>query len=76
MDKLQKYEDFLKDVQQKYADEFTDLSEIDTRYRRLSDTNKVLKMRHIESGIQADNTTKMMDEYKRLNGIITLAKTN
>jgi hypothetical protein len=51
MDKLQKFEDFLKDVQYKYADEFTDLSEIDTRYRRLSDTNKVLRSRHMESGI-------------------------
>lgn len=45
MNKLQKFENFLKDVQQQYADEFTDLLEISMRYTRLSDTHELLKGR-------------------------------
>ena len=46
MTKLEKYEKFLKEVQQQYSDEFTDLQEINTRYTRLSDTNRMLSQRH------------------------------
>ena len=42
MNKLQEFEEFLKKVQNKYSDEFSDLAEIDTRYRRLSETNRLL----------------------------------
>ena len=36
MDKLQKFEDLMKDVQRDYADEFSDLLDITMRYDLLS----------------------------------------
>lgn len=49
MSKLVKFEDYLKKVQEKYSDEFTDLLEIITRYTRLDDANRLLNNRHVNS---------------------------
>ena len=49
MSKLVKFEDYLKKVQEKYSDEFTDLQEINTLYTRLDDANRTLNNRHANS---------------------------
>lgn len=76
MKKLQKFEEFLKQVQTTYTDEFNDLSEIDTRYRRLSDTNALLQTRHNQSGGQTDALIGQMDAFKRESDVKTLSFTN
>lgn len=76
MKQLQKFEEFLKQVQLQYSDEFTDLSEIDTRYRRLSDTNDLLTKRHGSSGGKMDNIINDMEQFKNINGKKTLHYTN
>ena len=63
--KLQKYETFLKDVQQAYQDEFTDLQEINTRYMRQADTNQFLTQRHLNSGGEMDNIIENMEKFKK-----------
>ena len=74
--KLQQFEDFLKEVQSRYADEFTALDEIETRYARLSDTNALLVERHNSSGGQTDEIISRMENYKREAGTKTLSYTN
>lgn len=76
MDKLQKFEKFLKDVQNKYQDEFTDLQEINTRYSRLVKTNKTLKKRHQSSGGEMEVIFDSMDKFKKQAGIASLEYTN
>ena len=76
MQKLQQFEDFLKEVQSKYADEFTALDEIETRYASLSNINLLLKERHDSSGGQTDELISRMENYKREAGAKTLNYTN
>jgi len=66
--KLKKFEDFLRDVQAAYADEFGDLQEITTRHTRLADTNKFLTNRHQTSGGDMDQIIDSMDRYKKEAG--------
>ena len=44
--KLSTFENFLKDVQQTYSDEFSDIEEIKQIYLRLANVNKKLAHRH------------------------------
>lgn len=76
MNKLQKFENFLKEVQQSYNDEFTDLLEINTRYTRLAKTNMLLHDNHEKSGGEMDNLISKMDGFKKEAGQKTLNFTN
>ena len=76
MNKLQKFENFLKDVQQQYADEFSDLNEITQRYRRLADTHELLKRRQEQSERDTDKISGELDAFNRQAGIESLAQTN
>ena len=76
MNKLQKFENFLKDVQQNYADEFTDLSEITTRYTRLAETHEDLRTRHEGSETAIDGINNQLDDFHKVTGTKSLEFTN
>lgn len=52
------------------------MAEIDTRYRRLSETNRLLQKRHNESGGETDKVMVEMDAYKKETGVQILSATN
>ena len=74
--KLAKFENFLKDVQIQYSDEFTDLMEIITRYSNQADIHSVLKQRHEQSESAIDGINAQMDLFKKVAGTQSLEFTN
>ncbi len=55
MGKLQKFEEFQKNVQAAYSDDFPDLQEINLRYLRLNATNNDLWKNNQDSGGEIDS---------------------
>jgi len=53
--KIQKFENFLKDFQVKFSDEYPDLTEITTRYNRLAAEHRRLESRHKASAGQTES---------------------
>ena len=76
VNKLKKFEDFLREVQTKYPDDFTDLQEITTRYNILAETNSNLTSRHQSSGGDMEQIMDKMERYKKKAGQKTLNYTN
>ena len=66
----------MKDVQQNYADEFTDLNEIKQRFDLLTSTHETLKKRHEGSETAVDSITGQMDEFHKVTGTKSLEFTN
>ena len=66
----------MKDVQQNYADEFTDLLEITARYHLLASTHEDLKRRHEGSETAIDGITGQLDEFHKVTGTKSLEFTN
>ncbi len=58
------------------SDVFTDLAEIDTRYKQLAGENANLTSRHLSSEGEMDKIMAAMEQYKKDAGIQSLSYTN
>ena len=76
MGKLQKFENFLKDVQMKYTDDFSDLQEIIRLYQRLSETHRDLKKKQELSEASVDIINNELDRFTKETGTRSLEFTN
>ena len=63
LEKLRKYDDFLKRVQVKHQDMFIELQDILSRHQVLSDSNATLRQKRKEKEQDSEQITKQMEKY-------------
>ena len=76
LDKLKKYDEFLKKVQFRNQDMFIELQDITNRHQVLSDSNELLRRKRNEKDNESEQISKEMEEYIKTMTIKIVSNNN